>query len=220
MTKRAALVIDGFNLYHAIDDLGENFLKWVNLWRLGEIIIPSHTESLVSVTFCTAFYPGDFGKRIRHDKFNEALRMSGVDIVMGHYVHDDRDCPSCKHTWQRPTEKQTDINVALSIFDGARRDAFDHGYLLSADSDQTATVSWFNKAFPNKDLTIVVPPQRKGSKSIRDKGGRPKIQLNAHHLERALFRESVSSGARTVIRPTEYDPPAGYVHWDDRPSKK
>jgi hypothetical protein len=219
MPKRAALVVDGFNLYHSVHDLGENFLKWVNLWRLGEIIIPSVSEALVSVTFCTAFYPGDFQKRIRHDAYNKALELAGVRVCPGHYVWDDRSCPRCKHAWKRPTEKQTDINVALAVFDGARRDEFDHGYLLSADSDQAATVAWFNDAFPGKELTIVAPPSRKGSKQVRDKGGRPKIQLTRDHIERALFRDITTDGADTVIRPFEYDPPKGYVHWDDRPTR-
>lgn len=65
---RAALYIDGFNLYHAIDDLKEPFLKWVNYWKIGETIIPSKSQRLVAVTYCTAFYPGDSGKKWRHEQ--------------------------------------------------------------------------------------------------------------------------------------------------------
>lgn len=217
MIKRAALVVDGFNLYHSIKDLDKPFLKWLNLWRLGEIIIPSETEKLVSVDFCTAIYPGDFQKRIRHDVYNRALEISGVNVINGHFTNEEKQCPNCNWVWQKPTEKQSDINVALSIFDGARCDLFDHGYLLSADSDQAATVSWFNKAFPEKELTLVIPPMRNGSKKIRDTGQQKKIQLRPSHIERSLFRESVSDATTTVNRPREYDPIGGYVHWDDRP---
>lgn len=217
MPDRAAMIVDGFNFYHAVHDLGADYLKWVNLWRLAEIIIPSHSEVVAGVTFCTAFYPGDFQKRIRHDRYNSALAIAGVTVEKGHYVWEDRDCPSCQHSWKRPTEKQTDINVALAAFDGARRDLFDHCYLLSADSDQAATAKWFNLAFPAKKLTMVVPPVRRGSKMIRDRGERQKIQLNRDHLERALFGSLVTNGTTSTCRPSEYDPPAGYVMWDDRP---
>lgn len=217
MTERAALIVDGFNLYHAVHDLQENWLKWVNLWKLAEIIIPSKSEAVESVTFCTAFYPGDFQKRIRHDAYNAALEVVGVKVEKGHYTWTDRECPDCGHAWKRPTEKQTDINVALAAFDGARRDSFDHCYLLSADSDQAATARWFKGAFPDKRLTIVVPPIRRGSKEVRDKGERQKIQLNRNHLERALFGPIVSSDLKSVCRPHEYDPPEGYVMWDNRP---
>ena len=36
MAKRVACYVDGFNLYHAIDDLRKPHLKWVNLWALAE----------------------------------------------------------------------------------------------------------------------------------------------------------------------------------------
>ena len=38
-TKRVAVYVDGFNLYHALDDLAENHLKWLDLWSLSETLI-------------------------------------------------------------------------------------------------------------------------------------------------------------------------------------
>ena len=218
--KNAGLFIDGFNLYHAIDELGLNYLKWTDLWRIGEEIIPSKTERLACVEFCTAYFPGDHGKRIRHDAYVGALTLKGVAFHWGHYADDHRDCPSCKHSWVRPNEKQTDINVALSVFDAARRDRIDHAYLLSADSDQAATVSWFKAAFPDKEITIVIPPARPGSKLIRDKRERKKIQLNRDHFERAHMGSMVTDGSHTINRPFEYNPPIGWVHPDDQPKQK
>ena len=217
MSKRAALFVDGFNLYHSVNDLGENFLKWTNLWELGNIIIPSNSEELVEVHFCTAYYPGDHGKRVRHEKYNNALQLLGVQVHMGHYIKEDKICPSCSHAWARHSEKQTDINVALSLFEGAQRDAYDHGYLLSADSDQLATVKWFNRTFPSKRITMVIPPGRTHSKAIRDNGGHQQIQLNRMHFERAHMGNAVSKGGKTIIRPIEYAPPIGWVHPKNRP---
>lgn len=40
MTKeRVICYIDGFNLYHAIRDLKQPYLKWVNLWTLASVFI-------------------------------------------------------------------------------------------------------------------------------------------------------------------------------------
>jgi len=36
MPTRTIVYIDGFNLYHALDDLRENHLKWVDLWALSQ----------------------------------------------------------------------------------------------------------------------------------------------------------------------------------------
>jgi len=213
--KKAGLFVDGFNLYHAVKELGDEYLKWADLWRIGAEIIPSRTETLEMVEFCTAYYPGDHGKRIRHDAYKQALEIKGVRCHWGHYADDHRECPACQHRWVRPAEKQSDINVALSVFDAARRGRIDHAYLLSADGDQAATVKWFREAFPEKDITLVIPPVRPGSKIIRDRGGRKKIQLTREHFERAHLGPVVTNGGRSVIRPFEYDPPAGWVHPDE-----
>lgn len=219
VTARAALFVDGFNMYHAIDDLKDPFLKWLNLWELGSLIIPQRSQTLVSVDFCTATYPGDHKKWIRHNTYLRALESVQVRIHPGHYIMDDRTCPSptCKHTWQRPAEKQSDINLALAVFNGARNDEFDHGYILSADSDQVATALWMQRCFPEKALTMVVPPGRIASKEIRDRTKLPSLQLTASQLERCLFGPFLPNNGKGIKRPFEYDPPAGWVHPSQRP---
>src|SRR5690242_3052714 len=87
---RAALYIDGFNLYHPIKRMGADFchLKWANLWRLGEILTQPQGQELVKVTFCTAVpsVRQDHEQRNRHERFNDAQRACGVTIKLGHYV--------------------------------------------------------------------------------------------------------------------------------------
>ncbi|GGC38011.1 hypothetical protein GCM10011371_26780 [Novosphingobium marinum] len=67
---RAALYIDGFNLYHPIHRMGAvwNHLKWANLWKLGENLAQKQGQRLVKVLFCTAVPSTrqDPGKRQRH----------------------------------------------------------------------------------------------------------------------------------------------------------
>lgn len=214
---RAALYVDGFNLYHAINDLEEPFLKWCNLWQLGEILIPSKSERLVRVVFCTAYYPGDHGRRVRHERFVKALEAVGVLVVLGHFVHEDANCRRCGHIWKKPTEKETDINLALSLYDDAVRDEYDHGYFLTADSDQAATLKLLHKRFPEKKVTSVSPPGRSHSQHILAHS-HAKIALSKEHLERSLFEKAViTPGHNPVVRPHEYDPPTGYVPFDQRP---
>lgn len=218
MKKRAALYIDGFNLYHAVDELGFNHLKWRNFWRLGEMILPSQDEVLVKAVFCTAFYPGDFKKNIRHQAFNDALKLVGVEIMPGNYIHIPA-CPTCSPGKTRPSEKESDINLALAVFNDARHDRFDHAYLMSADSDQAATARMLKQEFPDKKLTTVAPPRRNFSRSILPFAD-GKISLTEAHIERAVFRGQIvpdPSGKRPIRRPFEYDPPVGWVHPDDRP---
>lgn len=69
---RSAFYIDGFNLYHAIDEFKEPFLKWISYWTLAQILIPQKTEILVSVIWCTANRKDDYNKSVRHRAMRKA----------------------------------------------------------------------------------------------------------------------------------------------------
>ncbi len=215
--ERAAFYVDGFNLYHAINDLGINYIKWNSLWHLASGLIPSRSQVLVKVVFCTAFYPNDTGKRARHEKYIKAQEHFGVSVIHGHYIHEDMDCRECGHRWKKPTEKETDINVALHLIDDAYSDVFDHAYLVTNDSDQAATVRLFVARFPHKKLSAVCPPGRTHSKHLLSKTNGPKITLTADHLEKAVMDGTIQATSGLIVRPDEYAPPADWVHPKNRP---
>lgn len=215
---RSAFYVDGFNLYHAIADLNEPFLKWCNLWKLAETVVPSKSEEIVKVTFCTAYYPGDERKKWRHQQYIQALTNVNVSVVMGHYVREDWKCRDCGFDWQKPTEKETDINLALSLYEDAVNDVYDKAYLVTADSDQAATANFFKKAFPKKSLVTVSPPGRKFSSHISNIADE-RLALNKDHLDTSVF-PTIVLGERAARRPNEYEPPAWWVHPDKRPNGK
>ncbi|HEY0085661.1 MAG TPA: NYN domain-containing protein [Allosphingosinicella sp.] len=214
---RGAVYYDGFNLYHAIDELNEPHLKWCNFWKLGELICKGHATSLTRVAFCSAYFPGDHGKRVRHEAFVQASALVGVVTQLGHTTTEPMSCRNCPHTWQQPREKETDINVALSIMEDAFDDLYDVAFLVTADTDQAATVKRFKLRFPNKRIINVVPPGRAPSKHLADLcHGR--VKLKARHLDDCALPAAVmKQGHRTIFRPPEYAPPNGWVHPDDRP---
>lgn len=207
---RGALYVDGFNLYWPIHDLGKPHLKWLNLWRLGEIFCHYTSADLVKVVFCTALPEDAPAKRQRHNTYNAALAASNVDVVKGHYVWDKSQ--------SKFSEKQTDINVALSLIVDAQDDVFDIGYLLSADSDQAATGRFFRERYPQKKLVAVAPPGREPCAKLRAYANKS-VRLQESDIEAAIFRGTVQGKNGLIVRPTEYDPPSGWVHPDDRPKK-
>jgi hypothetical protein len=215
---RAAFYIDGFNFYHAVNDLGQNHLKWIDLWQLGENLIPKRTERLVKVVFCTAYNknPAKFGSLTRHQKYVKALKHLGVTCVLGHYIKEPRDCRGCGRSWEDDSEKQSDINVALHMFHDAHVGAVEHAYLLTADSDQTATVKFMKEQCPACRITSVAPPDRNFSTNILPHTD-GKIALTAANLERVVLpraiigRNAAGQQALIVERPPEYAPPAGWV---------
>lgn len=219
---RGALYIDGFNLYHAVDDLAQPHLKWCNFWKLAQHVARGHAREIVKVVFCTAYFKGDHGKRTRHEALVNASSLVGVTTKLGHTTTEPMQCKdaSCGHRWDQPREKATDINLALSLFADACDDVFDVAFLLTADTDQAATVDFFKSRFPDKTIINVIPPGRAPSQHLADRTHK-KIRLTADHFDLCALPEVVAvDGKKSVSRPPEYSPPEGWVHPDDRPKGK
>ena len=53
--KRVVGFVDGFNMYHAIDELGLPHLKWLNLWELCKIFVPESHFELRDVLYFSAY---------------------------------------------------------------------------------------------------------------------------------------------------------------------
>lgn len=216
---RGAIYIDGFNLYHAIDDLNLNYLKWNNLWKLGEAVMKGHAKPLVKAVWCSAFRRGDEGAKSRHKALHDALKIEGVTVLMGHETQEPMKCPSCKSWWDVPREKATDINLALAAFQDGIDDIYDAAFFVTADTDQAATFSFLRKRLPHKKLFIVTPPKRDLSKHLFALAD-GKVTITERMLDDCVMREKVGEGAATVFRPREYDPPAGWMHPEDRPRRR
>jgi hypothetical protein len=70
--KNVIVYIDGFNLYHAINDLKLSHLKWVNLWCLSESLLRSG-ERLIAVKYYSAYAKWLPGPYARHRQYVQAL---------------------------------------------------------------------------------------------------------------------------------------------------
>lgn len=217
--KRSAFYIDGFNLYHAIADLGAPHLKWLNLWALANRLIPSQSETLVKVVWCSAVITKHNDKMLRHRAYRKALEAAGVTCLGGHFVREPRKCRArCQEEWEAWAEKEGDVNVAISLIDDAHRDLFDVAYLVTADSDQAATARLLKERFPDKSLISVAPPGRRHSKAILAHTPSIPITIRESALEWCIFGPAVldPQGNVVVMRPNEYAPPPGWVHPSQR----
>src|SRR3982751_2313408 len=105
---RVTAFIDGFNLYHAVDDLHLNHLKWVNLRLLCEQFAPAPRYSLGQIIYCSAFATWLPDAYKRHREFVSALEAAGVTPIMGRFKVKDRRCRLCGQTGQYHEEKETD----------------------------------------------------------------------------------------------------------------
>jgi hypothetical protein len=209
--KKAAFYIDGFNLYYPIKESGRPYLKWSCLKTLGEKLCATYNLELVKVVFCTAVPKHLPDSAARHNKFNAAQAARGVIVLKGHHVPEpDRGGYS---------EKQSDINVALSLICDGIDDLYDVAFLMSADSDQVATARFFvDRLRPLGKHLIATIPFSKTYPSDYKALGVPGIEITADLIEECVMPVSVQGKTGyPIYRPTEYDPPAGWIHPNDRP---
>lgn len=197
-SPRAALYVDGFNLYVPIKGSGHHHLKWVSLWALGEQLCDPQGWQLEKVLFCSALPRHRPDSHKRHVTFNNAQHACGVKVINGHYVPDDGD-------W---SEKQTDINLALSVILDGIDNAYDVAIILSADSDQVATARAFKSrlAQKGKRLFAAIPPGQTFPQGYQ-KYSVDRLDVTWEMLERCMLPEKVLGLSGNLIeRPPSYAP--------------
>jgi hypothetical protein len=209
--RRGAVYVDGFNLYHPIKETGLNHLKWACLWEIGELLCRAEGLKLVKVVFCTAVpkhLPGTFE---RHITFNNAQIARGVIVLKGHHVPEGDGY----------SEKQSDINVALSLMMDGVDDVYDSAFLVSADSDQVATAKFFKErlAPQGKELFAAIPFGKTYPTDYASLGVKRRT-VSVEMLEQCVMDAQISGKKGLINRPPEYAPPAEWVHPKERPTTK
>ncbi len=207
--RRVSAYIDGFNLYHYVDALGEPHLKWVNLRKLCETFIRPATEALGPVVFFTAIpYWKGADKVRRHKAFLAACRENSIRCELGVFKKQRERCGECGQFYSRRQEKQSDVRLATQVLDDAYSGAFDSYILITRDSDHVPLVELVAARFPSKELLLVAPPNMNHLEELQ-KHAKSKFSITRADLERCVLPEMVGRPGRTgVKRPAEYDPPA------------
>jgi len=132
--------IDGFNLYHAIDDLVDDTLKWVNLMLLSKNILNQY-QTLGSVKYFSAYATWRPDAYKRHRDFVAANEAEGVEVIMGRFKAKKIQCKaSCQKVFWTHEEKETDVNIGAHLIADTLQDEFDTAFVISADTDLSAVI--------------------------------------------------------------------------------
>jgi hypothetical protein len=136
---RVACYVDGFNLYHAVSDLGRQHLKWLDIQRLAQSICRPG-EILVKTAYFSAYATWLPAPYARHREYVSALKATGVDCHMARFNEKQAGCRSCGVTWKTHEEKETDVHFSLTFLEDAIDNVFDRAILISADGDHVPAV--------------------------------------------------------------------------------
>jgi len=92
---RVSAFIDGFNLYHALNNTHNSRFKWINLRKLIEAFVLKR-DSLADVFYFTSLAAWNPDKVSRHELYIKALECAGVKTVYGKFRKVRKRCLSCK----------------------------------------------------------------------------------------------------------------------------
>jgi uncharacterized LabA/DUF88 family protein len=154
---------------------------WLDLEQLaGDMKLPD--ESVVGVKYFTARVRNDPAAEHRQDVYLQALRVhcSNVQIFEGRFQRKTMRCRSCSARWTTYEEKESDVNLAVSLVEDTANDAYDSAVLVSADSDLCPAIRAAHRVWPGKPLIAALPPNRSSPDLERRVSG-------VLHIDRAML---------------------------------
>lgn len=196
--------VDGFNLYHGLHDKYHRRYLWLDLERLVQRLRPN--DHLAAVRYFTALVRDDPAALTRQRTYLDALTVhSGrtVEIVLGRYQSKTVACRQCGNVWTSYEEKETDVNIAVSIVADTAAAASDIALIISADSDLCPAIRTARSLNPARGMIVAFPPRR-SSFEIRS-------------LIRGAFTIAAVDLRNSLLPDTVSDPDTGHIY--KRPGK-
>ena len=218
---RYCFYVDGFNLYHALNDpyfyepnkprspdtqyYRYRKYKWLNLRELARRTVRAR-DTIAGVVFFTTYAPWkwkqDSDIETRHKQYVRALRAERVDIVQGRFLQREEQCHACGKTYAGHIEKRTDVNIALRLLSDAIDDMYDRAVIISADSDLLPAIDTVHKHAPDKEVGVMFPIGRT-SFDLRQKADF-RFKMPERLLAACQFPDEVQIGRSTVRRPDSW----------------
>lgn len=205
---RASFYIDGFNLYHAINDLDKPHLKWLDLKKLAVSFLSPESE-VVGVSYFTAHMHWNPTKSLRHRAYVDALESVGVDVHISNFAKRRKYCHRTGQYCKNFEEKQTDVAMALQVSADLARLSPDIIYLVTADSDYVPLIKHIRSIDAQTKVVIAAPPGRLTLARELCGLADDKKEITAGRLGACLLPRNVEDENGKVVarRPAKYSRP-------------
>lgn len=159
--ERLIVYIDGFNLYHGIHDDSGRANLWLDFVELARSLRPR--SNLVGVKYFTAPVlddPKGLSRQTLHQHAVTALHPAIFSVMQGRYTSKPFKCHGCGRTHTVREEKETDVNIAVTLVSDAARGLTDSAIIISADSDLAPAVRAAQALKPGMFIAAAFPPRR------------------------------------------------------------
>ena len=159
--QKVSVFIDGYNLYHSVKSLNKPILKWVNPINFCKFFINIKQERIERVKFFTAF-PHHKSQDVqnRYFSYTKALKAQGIEIIEGEFKKKLSSFYSNNKKFTRATfeEKESDVNLSISIVEDAFERISDKIIVITNDSDIAPAIKMAKEKNPHVKIQIISPP--------------------------------------------------------------
>lgn len=180
--NRIIVLIDGFNYYHKLKEYQQKFnkcVKWLDYRSLVESwLTESDDKDNLQIYYFSALAKWRGADSVnRHKIYIKALEKRGILPIYGefkekkiHRCKSNEKCSSCscipdKQKLIRHEEKNSDVNLAITLIEKTLKNEYDKCFILSADNDFASAICRALELDPNKKIIIQPPPLAQKSKS-------------------------------------------------------
>jgi uncharacterized LabA/DUF88 family protein len=208
MGNRVSFLVDGFNLYHSVRDaIADHRLsggKWLDLRRLCRNFLSAcgPGAQMQSVHYFSALAVHiDQQAPLRHLALINAMESTGVQVSLGQFKKKLIKCKAgCGRSGWGYEEKETDINIAVTLLELLMKDCCDIAVIISGDTDLLTAMRAAKRLFPEKKLGVGFPYKRahKEMKQLADHS----FKIDARYYEKFVFSDVIElPNGKTISKP-------------------
>ena len=140
--------------------------------------------------YFTTYTTWDQVKLAKHQIYVKVLQSVGVEVVFGAFRYADKTCRICYKQYKTFEEKQTDVNIAIKLFQTAVQDLWDTAIIVSGDSDLIPAIQAVKSTFPAKRMGLVIPIGRRAEELKQAVDFH--MKLKEKHLATSQFEDEIT----------------------------
>lgn len=169
--NRITFLIDGFNVYHsikdAIRDTGGASLRWLDLRSLCDAYVhdffgPGFALERACYFSALAYHLKPWKPQVveRHRTYIRALESVDVEVNLARFKRRSLRCDCCGGRFMRHEEKETDVAIAVRLFELLAKSDTNTVVIVSGDTDLLPAIRTARQLFPSNDICVGFPYHR------------------------------------------------------------
>ena len=170
-----SFLIDGFNLYHSIEDLYVEHrikAKWLDVKTLLRTYftdsdfknLSKERHSFNGIYYFTALRHHVAEEKpqsiARHERYINALENTGIEVIYGGFKPKTIKCSACGEDFIKYEEKKTDVAIATKLLELAHKSHSEVYVIVSGDTDLIPAIETARIIDDNVKIVLIFPFNR------------------------------------------------------------